>query len=377
MRVPRALHALLLGVTLLLTAAAPAPAPRDSSGFLLAVPPYTYSFPRDHASHPGFRTEWWYYTGHLSNGRRDFGYELTFFRVGLPGAGQPGLRPSSRSAWRARDVMFVHLALTDEKGGKFRFHDAARRPALGVAGADSARYSVWLEQSFARLAPDGRTHELRGVAGDFEFALTLDEGKPPVAHGVGGVSQKSAGVGNASHYYSLTRMPTRGRLRIGDDTLAVSGTSWMDHEFGSGAMSETHSGWDWFSIQLGDGRELMLYQLRLKNGGVEPLSSGTLVEADGRSRHLPRSAFGIKPTGTWKSPRTAAVYPSGWQVELPGEGLSLTITPSVADQELTATGMGGVVYWEGSVRVSGRSRGAAVTGKGYVELTGYTGRAPF
>lgn len=353
-------------------AAAPAPVPTTADGFRLAVPPYTFSFPRDHASHPAFKTEWWYYTGHLEGAGREYGYELTFFRVGLP-----GLRPGSKSAWAARDVMFVHLALTDVNGKRFRFSDAARRPALGIAGADSTHYSVWLEQSFARLAPDGRTHELRGHTGEFEFALTLAPGKPPVAHGANGVSQKSPGVGNASHYYSLTRMPTKGRLRIGTDTLAVTGESWMDHEFGSGAMSGTHAGWDWFSVQLDDGRELMLYQLRLENGGIEPLSSGTIVEADGRSRPLGLQDFRVKPTGRWKSPRTGAEYPSGWTVELPGEALSLTVAPVLADQELAATSMGGVVYWEGAVRVRGAQRGRAVTGKGYVELTGYTGRAPF
>lgn len=351
---------------------AAAPAPVTAEGFRLAVPPYAFSFPRDHASHPEFKTEWWYYTGHLEGAGREYGYELTFFRVGLP-----RLREGSKSAWAARDVMFVHLALTDVNGKRFRFTDAARRPALGVAGADSAHYAVWLERSFARLAPDGRTHELLGVAPDFELALDLAPGKPPIAHGANGVSQKSPGVGNASHYYSLTRMPTRGQLRIGGDTLAVTGESWMDHEFGSGAMSATHSGWDWFSVQLDDGRELMLYQLRLKDGGVEPLSSGTIVEADGRSRHLGLADFRIKPTGRWKSPRTGAEYPSGWTVELPGEALSLTVAPVLADQELAATSMGGVVYWEGAVRVRGTQRGRAVTGKGYVELTGYTGRAPF
>ncbi|MFN8586975.1 MAG: lipocalin family protein [Candidatus Eisenbacteria bacterium] len=384
-------------VALLATAATPLQAPqvpRDADGFRHAVAPYAFAFPRDHASHPEFRTEWWYYTGHLEEagasgtggretaagtpvaGGRRFGYELTFFRVGIAGPNAP-VPEGARSAWRQRDVMFVHLALTDATGRRFHYHEAARRPALGVAGADSTRYAVWLERSYARLAPGGRDHELYGEAPEFAFGLTLEPGKPPVVHGEGGVSRKAAETGMASHYYSLTRMPTRGRLRVGDDTLQVVGESWMDHEFGSGRMSGTHAGWDWFALQLDDGRELMLYQLRRRDGSIEPFSAGTLVDRDGRSRHLPREVFRVAATSRWTSPRTRAVYPSGWTIELPGESLSLTVTPELADQELTATAMGGVVYWEGAVRVRGTQRGRALTGKGYVELTGYTGRAPF
>ena len=395
--VPCARIVLPVALALFATAATPAGPARDADGFRFAVAPYAFAFPRDHAAHPEFRTEWWYYTGHLweagasgsgglprggsggpttgGDGRR-FGYELTFFRVGLAGPNTPA-PAGARSAWRQRDVVFVHLALTDVNGRRFHYHEAARRPALGVAGADSSRYAVWLDRSYARLAPGARAHELYGEAPDFTFGLTLDETKPPVVHGEGGVSRKAAEPGMASHYYSLTRMATRGRLRVGDDTLSVTGESWMDHEFGSGRMSETHTGWDWFSVQLDDGRELMLYRLRRKDGTVEPYSSGTLVERDGASRHLAREQFTITPTGRWTSPRTRAVYPSGWTLELPGESLSLTVTPELADQELTAATMGGVVYWEGAVRVRGTQRGRDLSGKGYVELTGYTGRAPF
>lgn len=351
---------------------AAAAAPRDPDGFQLAVPGWRFQFPHDHAAHPSFRTEWWYYTGHLRAGGRTFGYELTFFRVALPGAGR-----DSASAWRARHVIFRHLALTDDRAGRFRSDERAERAALDLAGADSTRYRVWLGDDYAGLDSDRRTHRLVARGADFSLDLKLEPLKPPVVHGRDGVSQKSAGEGNASHYYSLTRLTTRGRLVAGGDTLAVEGLTWMDHEFSSDRMRDTHSGWDWFSVHLDDGRDLMLYQLRLQKGGIEPFSSGTLVEADGRSRTLPREAFDVKALGEWKSPRTGARYPSGWRVRLAGEELELTLAPTLADQELVVESMRGLAYWEGRVRASGTSRGRAIAGEGYVELTGYAGPPPF
>lgn len=374
-----------------LLAAAPAtagrgPDRRDARGFRLAVPPYTYEFPRDHASHPEYAVEWWYYTGHLESRARRFGYELTFFRVGVapagappsPGSPSPAAPPaSSPSAWRARDVLFAHLALTDESKGTFHHHERAQRPALGRAGADTARYRTWIGDWSATLAPDGVTHRLDARADDFAFALDLVPTKPPAVHGVNGVSQKTAGEGNASHYVSLTRMATSGRLVVDGDTLAVSGASWMDHEWGSGRLTNAHAGWDWFSVQLGDGRELMLYRLRLKSGAPEPFSAGTVIAKDGRTRHLTLADFDVRPTGRWKSPESGADYPHGWRVRVASEGLDLTIDPTVKAQELIARAMGGVVYWEGACRVQGTSRGTPVTGRAYVELTGYAGAPPF
>lgn len=364
-----------LGLALLAFAAVGAAAPPVhlvDDGFRLAMPGWTYRFPLDHAAHPSFRTEWWYYTGHLRAGTRTFGYEMTFFRVALPRAGSaPG-----GSAWRARHVIFRHLALTDERGGRFHADDRAERQALDLAGADSTRYLVWLGDDYAGLEPDGRTHRVVGRSPAFALDLRMEPEKPPVFHGHDGVSRKSAREGDASHYYSLTRLATRGRVVLGRDTLAVEGRSWMDHEFMSHRMAATHAGWDWFSVQLADGRDLMLYRLRRKDGGDEPVSSGTLVEADGRTRHLPREAFEIRATGSWKSPRTGGRYPAGWTLRLPGEALELALEPVLADQEIVAASMNGVAYWEGRVRVTGRAAGRAVTGEGYVELTGYAGPPP-
>lgn len=359
---------------LVLWGAAPASAPGvpvDAEGFRLAVPPYTFTFPIDHAAHPNYRIEWWYYTGHLRSGERRFGYELTFFRLGVPVAGRSG------SAWRANQLLFRHLALTDEDGKRFYSDEKAERQALDLAGADSTRYLVWIGDDYVGLEADRRTHRLVGRSKDVTLDLQAVPEKPVVIHGERGVSQKSEGLGNASHYYSFTRMATRGRLVLGKDTLAVEGRSWMDHEFSSDRLRDTHAGWDWFSVQLSDGRDLMLYRLRLKGGGLEPNSSGTLVEADGRTRRIGFADFDTGPLGTWTSPRTKGVYPSGWIVRVPREGLDLKLVPTIPDQELFVESMGGIAYWEGSVRVTGTSAGKPVTGEGYVELTGYAGRTPF
>ena len=363
-----------LAAFVLLIAAAPVSAPgipTDDEGFRLAVPPYTFTFPIDHAAHPNYRIEWWYYTGHLRAGERRFGYELTFFRLGVPAGAKSG------SAWRANHLLFRHLALTDEQGKKFYSDEKAERQALDLAGADSTRYLVWIGDDYVGLEADRRTHRLVARADAFALDLRAEPEKPPVIHGERGVSQKSEGVGNASHYYSLTRLATRGRLVLGKDTLAVEGRSWMDHEFSSDKLRDTHVGWDWFSIQLSDGRDLMLYRLRLKNGGLEPNSSGTLVEADGRTRRILYADFDTGPTGEWVSPQTTGRYPSGWIVRVPREGIELRLEPTILDQELLVQSMGGIAYWEGSVRVTGTSAGKAVTGQGYVELTGYAGRTPF
>ncbi|MEO5617898.1 MAG: lipocalin-like domain-containing protein [Candidatus Eisenbacteria bacterium] len=363
-RIPSILAALAVSLALDSQPAAP-------SDFRDASTPWRFEFPRDHAAHPGFRTEWWYYTGHLEAEDRKFGFELTFFRVGLARAG--GARAS---AWVIRDLIFAHAALTDETGRRFFFADTLVRPALGAAGADSARYRVWIDDWSAALASDGKTHRLAADAGRFAFELSLAPGKPPAIHGAGGISRKGSDPAMSSHYYSLTRMPARGRVRLDGEWREVAGEAWMDHEFMTTPERAVHDGWDWFALQFEDGRELMLYQLRLPGGKVEPHSSGTWVEADGRTRFLRRTDFSIEPTGTWRSTASGGRYPSGWRVRVPGESLDVTVTPALADQELRTRGIAAVTYWEGSVRVKGTRGGQAAAGRGYVELTGYSGRPP-
>lgn len=339
--------------------------------YKLAVPPYAFRFPEDHAAHPAYRTEWWYYTGHLKSGQRSFGYELTFFQVGINPA-----RRMSGSRWSLHTLYFAHFAVTDEHNHTFYHTEHIGRSALDMAGALENRYRVWIGDWSAELAADGQTHRLRATGPDYAITLDLLPLKPPVIHGRDGVSRKAEGEGRASHYYSMTRMETRGTLTLDGEALPVTGLSWMDHEFGTNQLTPEQKGWDWFSLQLDNDRELMLYVMRLADGAYDPASSGTLVAADGAWRHLELSMYEIERTGTWTSPKSGATYPSGWVVRVPSEDMELRVTPTVKDQELATGSLIGVIYWEGSVRVEGRDRGRPVTGVGYVELTGYAGRLP-
>jgi predicted secreted hydrolase len=199
--------------------------------------------------------------------------------------------------------------------------------------------------------------------------LTLQNEKPPTLHGDGGLSQKTNLVGNASYYFSFTRMQTTGTVTVHGETFTVEGLSWMDHEFGTTGLGPDAVGWDWFSLQLNDNRELMFFQIRQKDGSIEPMSGGTLVMPDGTTKHLTREQVQIQVTNRWTSPRTGAMYPAGWTLTIPSENIALTIKPYMNDQEMRVS----FTYWEGAVEVSGTANGASVQGSGYVELTGYAG----
>lgn len=342
----------------------------NSAGFRLALPRYEYAFPRDHGSHPAYQTEWWYYTGHLRSTEppRNFGYQLTFFRRALV----PELK-NRTSQWATHDVIFAHLALTDETGKKFYFTNRISRATLQLAGAQTGNDStprIWIDDWSLIFAPGEQRLRAMGESGSTPFGIELRQRalKDPVIHGEKGVSQKSAGAGRASHYYSLARLQTEGKVRLGDNEYSVTGNSWFDHEFGSNVLASNQTGWDWFSLQLDDGRELMLYQLRLKNGGIDEYSSGTLVEKDGSSRHVKRDDFQIEVVDYWTSPTSGAKYPARWSVKIPREKIDFEIEPTVNNQELHTKGSVGITYCEGSVRVSGQN---GIIGKGYVEMTGY------
>ena len=342
---------------------AQAPAWRD------ATPGYRFAFPRDHAAHPEYRIEWWYYTGNVETdaGRR-FGYQVTFFRVGLDPA------PRNPSRWAVRDVFMTHVAISDPVGNRYRFAERLNRAGPGVAGAATDRYVVWNEDWRAERGADGR-HQISVETGSgLSIDLELDESRPPAINGVNGISRKGRDAGNASHYYSLTRMATRGALVIDGERFDVTGLSWMDREFGTSFLERDQQGWDWLALHLSDGSDLMLYQLRRRDGSRDPHSSGTLTRADGRVIHLDSSDFTLTPSGPiYRSPSTAASYPVGWKVELARERVSLTVSTPLPAQELDFSDVTGVAYWEGLVDVSGSAGGAAVTGRGYLEMTGYAG----
>lgn len=338
----------------------------ETAGFARALSPRAFSFPVDHGPHPEYRTEWWYYTGNLDTPEgRHFGFQLTFFRTALAS------RPVARgSAWGTTQVYLAHFALTDTAAGRFYVGDRVSRSALGLAGAAAIPFRVWLGDWW--VEGQGREPLVMRLAAAHDAValdLALESVKPPVLHGDQGLSQKSSEPGNASYYYSLSRLPTRGTIRIGADSWEVRGLSWMDREWSTSALGLEQVGWDWFALQLSDGRDVMIYQLRRRDGSIDSMSRGTLVGREGSVRALLPEALQIDVLDHWPSPRDGTRYPSRWRLRVPSEQLDLEIAPYLADQELNLT----VRYWEGAVRVRGTSGGTAVGGSGYVELTGYAG----
>lgn len=338
--------------------------PAQSDPWRRALPPFKFDFARDHSSHPDYKIEWWYYTGNLqaADGRR-FGYQLTFFRVGID------FQPANPSRWAVRDLYTAHFAVSDLDRDNFRHAERMNRAGVGWAGADEKSYRVWNEDWEARHDPDGH-HLLRASDAAMAIELDLAPGKVPVIQGENGVSQKGDAPGNASHYYSLTRMPTRGTIIIDGQPIDVTGESWMDHEFGTSFLEPGQIGWDWLSIQLEDGTDLMLYQFRRADGKTDPHSNGMLVGTRGETSRLTADQFTLTPLEFWDSPTSGARYPISWKIEIPGRGVVMTARAAIKDQELQTNESTRVTYWEGAITLEGSHRG-----RGYLEMTGYAGAA--
>ncbi len=342
------------------------PVNQPIDGFARAIDPYDWQFPQDFGAHPDFQTEWWYYTGNVQTAEgRHFGYQFTLFRRAISPT-----ETTSDSAWRTNQMYMAHFAVADVEGGQFHHAQRFSRGSAGLAGATAdPRYHIWLEDWDVMAEDDAAQFtRIQANADGFGVDLQLEQIKPPALQGQNGLSPKSAEEGNASYYYSLTRLLTSGTITIEGETFTVEGATWKDHEFSTSALGTRALGWDWFGLQLDDNRELMLGQIRLVEGGVEPAFGGLLVYPDGSTRYLPQSALTLNVTHTWVSPHTGATYPAGWNLSVDigePEPLELTLTPLLADQELH--GGGGIDYWEGAVQISGDA-----TGYGYAELTGYT-----
>ena len=343
--------------------------------FKLALPGKIFSFPQDHFSHPEFKTEWWYYSGHLqsqSPDKKSYGYQLTFFRTALRGETK-----NQKSKWSIQNLYFAHFALTDESKKKFEYREKISRGSLGEAGAstykkDGKPFRVWIEDwSMEGKEVFLQNHLLRAGDKDFGIEFSLTPEKNPVVHGQNGVSQKAEGEGYASHYYSISRLKTEGKIFLRGKELPAQGISWMDHEFGSSQLRDYQVGWDWFSIQLDNHFELMFYQMRHSNGKIDPYSSGTMIFADGSHHHLSLKAFQIDALEKWRSQKSGATYPSKWSIKVPDHRIELLLTPTIRDQELITKESTRVTYWEGSLRVEGKYQGDPIKGVGYVELTGY------
>ncbi len=364
----RALRYILLGLAL--TACAPEPPPEDgidvgaalggaaAEGFARADRPRAFRFPADHGPHPAYRNEWWYFTGNLNGpaGGR-YGFQLTLFRIGLI----PEI-PQRPSRWATRDLWMGHFAVTDGPGGRFHADEQFARGALGLAGAEGDPLRIWLKDWQIRLE-DG-AWRIRAAMAAAELDLTLNAEKAPVLQGEAGLSQKSAEPGNASYYYSIPRLAAKGRLRLNGDTIPVQGLAWLDREWSTSALGKDQAGWDWFSLQFDDGRELMYYRLRNKDGTTDPHSAGSLIGADGQADRLAPDQVTLTPLAHWESPKGGR-YPIRWRLKAEALGQPLVIEAVMPQQELDLS----VRYWEGAVEaLDPQGRGI---GRGYAELTGY------
>jgi len=334
-----------------------------------AIDPWAWAFPRDHGAHPSFKSEWWYFTGHLRDAQnRRFGYQLTLFRQGVQ------FKPAQpNSHWSVRDFYFGHFAISDIAANQFHAEERVSRGALGEAGAGQGRMEVKLGSWSIEQQGDSEDYKLTAHSIDLDLNLEETPLKPLVLEGVDGLSRKDQGRGQASYYYSYPRLATNGQLRVGDATYTVTGESWFDHEFSTSSLGPDEVGWDWFCIQLSSHEELMLYVLRTKSGAISSSSEGTWVRADGKSQRIPPGQFTVEKTATWHSSASGVTYPAGWHIVVPGHQADLTVAPAMADQELRLTKMGALDYWEGACDIHGTVGGKALTGAGYTELTGYAG----
>jgi predicted secreted hydrolase len=334
-----------------------------------AAGPWKWSFPRDHGAHPAFRTEWWYFTGNLNEdtGKR-FGYQLTFFRQGILHEAKNPTHP-----WSIRDLYLAHFTLTDVSAGQFWYGERISRKGPGLADASEKGMDVRLLNWTAKMEVDriqiGARHQ------QMELSLELRPRKPIVFHGENGLSRKGPREGQASYYTSFTDLATKGFIKppSSPSRMTVKGTSWFDHEFGSNQLALNQVGWDWFSLHLSDGQDLMIYFLRRSDGTMEPTSSGTLVHPAGKATHLRLPDISVEVLDHWKSPKTRGKYPSRWKIRVPTSDIELLVKPLVAAQELITEGSTGIVYWEGAVAGQGKSAGRDVNCEGYVEMTGYAG----
>jgi predicted secreted hydrolase len=384
--------ALLLGVVSPATGCAPRPAeverarlsvgdvlgPASPAGFARADAPRPLVFPADHGPHPDFASEWWYFTGNLGGADgRQLGYQLTFFRTALA---PPSSLPRRASAWATGQAWMAHFAVSDITGGAFHAFDRFERGALGLAGGQAEPWRVWLDDWSLEQVGDApfplrlRAATRRDDGGDGGAPVALDLRveplKPIVLQGDEGLSRKGPTPGNASYYYSFTRLRTSGTVRLGAREIAVAGTSWLDREWSTSVLEQGQQGWDWFALQLDDGVDLMYYQIRENDGSAAPTSAGTLVQPDGGHVPLASGDVELRVEGDWISPIDGARYPAGWRLVVPARAIDLQVTPLLADQELDVA----FRYWEGAVEVSGSGPGGApVRGRGYVELTGYAG----
>ena len=353
----------------------------DTKGFTQALAPREFVFPGDHGAHPGFKTEWWYYTGNLfTEEGRQFGYQFTIFRNQLrpSGADSVTMNPEGKGArdseWSTNQLYLAHFAISDVSKKDHVFDERYSRGSAGLAGASVDPYRIWLEDWEITRVKDSKASDERfqmrikaEMSDGTALDVVLNPQKPLVLQGEEGYDRKGGQDGNASYYISFTRMQTEGLLKKDGESLAVSGLSWMDHEWSTSALDSGQTGWDWFSIQLSNGYELMYYQIRNVDPDLAPQTTGSLVTPDGQKRDLDQGEVRLEVLEYWASPHTGARYPVQWTLAIPSEELEMDVTTVFDDQEMTVS----VQYYEGALQVSGKFRDEAIDGNGYIEMTGY------
>ncbi|MEA1921834.1 MAG: lipocalin-like domain-containing protein [Pseudomonadota bacterium] len=331
-----------------------------------------FAFPRDHGSHPQFKTEWWYVTGQLATDKgREFGFQFTIFRQGI----QENLPQNSINSnpWQVRDLFILHCALSDIENQRFFSHQEISRAGPGLAGARENSLETWLKGSRIALNEKKQIIELTVKSPDYELTLELQPAYPPILNGNRGLSAKGPEPGQASYYYSWPRLAAEGTLKLSGESFIVKGLSWLDREFATNQLGPEQAGWDWFALHFDDGSALMLYRMRLKDGGQDASSSGTWIFSDGSSRHLTNRDFKLDPGKVWNSPESGADYPVNWEIKLnKPTPMKFTISPLILNQEMNTANTVLANYWEGAVKVEGfAGTKRKLDGRGYLEMTGY------
>ena len=315
-------------------------------------------FPRDHGSHPAFRTEWWYVTAWVRDSAgHECGVQITFFRT------RPGVAEGGTSRFAPKQLLFAHAAIADPVHGRLRHDQRAAREGFGLAEAAEGTTDVRIDDWALRLAGD--TYHAHVAARDFSLDLDFTASAPPLLQGARGLSRKGPQPAQASHYYSRPHLDVNGTLTLDGRVLAVRGTAWLDHEWSSSYLSSAARGWDWTGLNFDDGSALMAFRIR-DNGGATWWAGGALAARDGRARELQPAEIRFTPRRQWRSPRTGIDYPVAFRVE--AGGVDVTLVPLLDDQELDSRASVGTIYWEGAVRAIAGDR---EVGRGYLELTGY------
>ena len=332
----------------------------ETEGFAPVEPGWQYVFPDDHGAHPVFQTDTWHFTGNLTTAQGHlFGFQLTFFRLALA----PD-EPSRDSAWATNEIYRAHVAITDVDKKQFHAYERYSRAALGLAGAEQTPVRVWLE-NWEMLVPDQSkaNFQLRAVTEDMRLTLELESLK-------NAVTNSDTGTGNPPfHGYWLPRLQASGVLEVGADTFTVDGSATLSHIWGTGTVSLNRGqiAFNRFALQLDDNREILLFQLRRRDGSAEPINTGLLISQDGTVRRLRRRDLTFEVLDHWQSAEDGVRYPSRWRLQIPAEGIQLDIIPLLEDQELNLS----VRYWGGAARVTGKSKDQLVSGTGHVQLTAY------